>query len=413
MKLDWQRLDRLSRRFGDSFYLLDLEAFKTNWNEFLGSVRQIYPKSNFAYSYKTNYIPRLCRLVNEWAGYAEVVSHMEFDLARRIDVPPCNILYNGPYKRVPDIKAALISGAVLNLDAFYEIDIIRSLAAKHPGHSFRIGFRCNFDIGSPERSRFGFDAETGQLALAVSRIREIENCRIAGIQCHFLTPRRSLADYSRIARTMIRIAARQFEGIPLDFIDIGGGFMSRMSGFLKKQFPFPVPVYTEYADAVAPHFAEAFPGGTGPELILEPGISVTADIMKFAARVIDIKQIGNQLSALVSGSIYNIKPTKSLRNLPMTLHRKPGGTGDLPTGRPMNIVGYTCMEDDILFHDCEESIDPGDFAVFDNVGAYTVVLKPPFIMPCPPILGCGSDPESVETVKQQENMTDVFRTYTF
>ena len=53
----------------------------------------------------------------------------------------------------------------------------------------------------------------------------------------------------------------------------------------------------------------------------------------------------------------------------------------------IDVVGYTCMENDVLFRGFEGAIGAGDYAVFDNVGAYTNVLRPPFIRECPAILG--------------------------
>ena len=60
--------------YGDAFYLLDSEQFKKNFQELKESFGKIYPKFNIAYSYKTNYTPKFCRLINEMGGYAEVVS---------------------------------------------------------------------------------------------------------------------------------------------------------------------------------------------------------------------------------------------------------------------------------------------------------------------------------------------------
>jgi hypothetical protein len=51
-----------------------------------------------------------------------------------------------------------------------------------------------------------------------------------------------------------------------------------------------------------------------------------------------------------------------------------------------DIVGSSCMESDCLYRGYQGELKPGDYVVFDNVGAYTNVLRPPFINPAPPIL---------------------------
>ena len=105
MELSWQTLRDLERSHGAAFFLLDLDGFRTNYNEFLGAFRAIYPKSRIAYSYKTNYIPRLCREVDRLGGYAEVVSAMEYDLALRIGVAATRARETGQTVTVKDVKS--------------------------------------------------------------------------------------------------------------------------------------------------------------------------------------------------------------------------------------------------------------------------------------------------------------------
>lgn len=69
-----------------SFYLLDSEQFQKNFIELRDTFRSIYPNFNIAYSYKTNYTPKFCKLVDKMGGYAEVVSEMEMEIALRCGV---------------------------------------------------------------------------------------------------------------------------------------------------------------------------------------------------------------------------------------------------------------------------------------------------------------------------------------
>ena len=77
-------LDSLSREYGDSYYILDSDVFKDNSERLISSFKKYYDNFNIAYSYKTNYIPKLVKAVDRLGGFAEVVSDMEFNLARRI-----------------------------------------------------------------------------------------------------------------------------------------------------------------------------------------------------------------------------------------------------------------------------------------------------------------------------------------
>jgi diaminopimelate decarboxylase len=412
MDISWELLYSLEKQYGDSFYLLDLDRFHENYHEFLEAFRTIYPNTNIAYSYKTNYTLKLCQMVNSWGGYAEVVSKMEYDLALKIGVSPKHIIFNGPYKCEPELEKALLAGATVNLDSFYEVSLVEKFAKNYPSKKISIGVRCNFDVGSEEISRFGFDVERDEFGAVFDILKQINNCNIAGLHCHFLPPERSVDAYSKIAKKMIDLSGKFFLDGPPQFIDLGGGFFSKMSPHLREQFPFHVPSFKEYAKAIASQIADKFSNTPGPELILEPGIAITADVMQFVTKVIDIKQVRDRKHALVSGSIYNVKPTKSRRNLPIQIFtNRTIGNNQKKSGSILDIVGYTCMEDDCLYESYRGLLDAGDYVVFNNVGSYTLVLKPPFILPCPVVLAYDSNTNEFNVIKRQEELHDIFSTY--
>jgi diaminopimelate decarboxylase len=408
----WETLSSFERRYGDSFYLLDISRFRENYNQFLEAFRVHYADTHIAYSYKTNYTPIICRTVNDLGGYAEVVSQMEYNLALRIGVEPEKIIFNGPYKPAGDLERALIAGSIVNLDAPYELALIETIARRHPNKFLKVGLRCNFDLGTTHVSRFGFDAHA-DLLTAIRRLREIENCSVIGLHCHFLTPGNRAETYGLMAQRMLELASVHFRDQPPRFIDLGGGFFSRMAPELKVQFEHPIPTFEEYAEAIAPQFAQTFGNDCGPELLLEPGIALTADVMHFAARVIDVKNIRSRKLALVSGSMYNIKPTMHSKNMPISVvspvDHPPSGS----EGSPIDIVGYTCMEHDVMYKSYEGPIFIGDYVVFANVGSYTTVLKPPFINPCPAVIAFDHARGDCEIVKNRENASDIFSTYVF
>lgn len=407
--LNWKRLNKLNQQFSDSFYLIDLEKFQKNYQDFLAAFRLVYPKSQIAYSYKTNYTPRLCQLVQTMGGYAEVVSGMEYDLALRIGVPPERIIFNGPYKQQIDFERALLSSSVVNLDAAYEVKWLCALAERFPKKILRVGIRCNFSIGMEQLSRFGFFIENNDFEETVQKLKNISNCQIVGLHCHFLALERSAEAYAEIAQQMVDIAFTKLADVELEFIDIGGGFFSSMTQELEKQFPYPIPTFSEYGKVIAEVFKSSFPDNNGPELILEPGISITANTMQFVTKVVDLKRVEDRQLILVAGSRYDIKPTLSPRNLPMTVCSAPVGES---TKNVFDIVGSTCMEGDCLYTGYNGEIKANDYLIFENVGSYTNVLRPPFINPAAAILSLSSSDE-IEVIRRRETTADVFSTYTF
>jgi diaminopimelate decarboxylase len=74
------------------------------------------------------------------------------------------------------------------------------------------------------------------------------------------------------------------------------------------------------------------------------------------------------------------------------------------------IAGYTCIESDYPVKEYCGSLAVGDYVVFRNVGSYSVVLKPPFILPDFPILTLDEH-GTAQPVKRAETIDDLFRAY--
>ncbi|MBO1911388.1 hypothetical protein J4G37_42190, partial [Microvirga sp. 3-52] len=97
------------------------------------------------------------------------------------------------------------------------------------------------------------------------------------------------------------------------------------------------------------------------------------------------------------------KPTMHTKNMPMAHVKKSTG---IYQHEKFNVVGYTCMEKDYLAIDHAGDLPvPGDFLIFNNVGAYTIVFDPPFIKERPPII--VQDGKKFELARKREKLNDI------
>jgi diaminopimelate decarboxylase len=130
--------------------------------------------------------------------------------------------------------------------------------------------------------------------------------------------------------------------------------------------------------------------------------------MSFVSKVVSIKEVRGKAIATLLGSIYNINPTLNTKNPPITVFHMGGEQrwySDLDFG------GYTCIESDYLYRGYYGPLAQNDMVMFCNVGSYSIVLKPPFILPNFPVLVIEKD--SVHVVKRPETFADLFSTYEF
>lgn len=408
MNLDYDILNKISRDHGDSFYLLDSSLFVQNFNELKEAFCRIYPKTVIAYSYKTNYIPKLCRLIEDKGGYAEVVSDMEYDLARGIGVNSAHIVFNGPNKRRKVMEEILLSGGIVNLDSNSEIQPLCDIVGGHPDTAIKIGIRCNFMIGK-RTSRFGFDIESDMFVNLIRQLKK-SNIPIKCFHCHLKG--RDLESWANKTDRMIEfIDALLRSGTilePPEFINLGGGLLGKQKHKTSIDTAVIAPSFQNYAEVIATKFRDRFGEENGPTLILEPGTALAADVMKYIVKVIDIKLIRGKLIATVAGSIFNYN----------SFHRDmfPSITVCQAKSSPksfniIDIAGHTCMEDDYLFKGFEGNLNVGDYIVCENAGAYSLVLKPPFIFPNCAIVEYNNKTDSFETIKRRERYEDIFACY--
>ena len=386
MNLNYQKIHSLSQEYGPSFYLFDIEKLHSNYSRMKKAFQSRYDNCIIGYSYKTNYLPYLCKEMNEMGGFAEVVSRLEYDLALKVGVPPTHIIFNGPVKSYEDIETALLNESIINIDSSYEVDYIEAFIRKYQNRQVKIGIRLNFEVSKDgtvlqeghEISRFGICTVNGDLERVLQRVNDLDNVSIIGFHGHFSTRERKVETYVKITEELCHLTKRYISST-VEYLDIGGGFY----GELPSSFQHVTPSFEQYAEPVCSIMNEQFPIRK-PALIIEPGISLVADPFTFIARVIENKRIKQKDLVLIDGSVHNIKPTMHKRNLPMRIDKDQKKSN---RETPYSIVGYTCMEKDYLAYDISGPLpERNDYIQFENVGAYTIVFNPPFIKERPAII---------------------------
>lgn len=401
--MDKQIIKKLQAEYGEAFYLLDSAQFRKNYAELKAAFNDIYPNWNIAYSYKTNYTPKLCKIVNELGGYAEVVSEMELEIAKRVGCKMDRVIWNGPIKNVPIMEQFLLDGGTINIDCIEELEQIKDIHNRHADKLINVGIRCNYEVNDGVVSRFGFDIDGEDFMEAVKFATTTKNMKLINFQCHFA--KRQIAYWPARAKGMVDLIDRL--GIIPERLDIGGGLFGKMADSLKAQFSCEIPDYEAYAKAAAQVFADYFKDkDVKPELLIEPGSAVVGDCMKFIGTVKTIKNVRGKWMAHVLGSQKNISMTGI--NPPMEVIAMGGEQKEY---KDLDFLGFTCIEGDVLYHNYTGKLAHQDVIVISNCGSYSLVMKPPFILPNFPVLDISEG--KTEVIKRAENFDDLFHTFNF
>ena len=405
----------IEAKFGSPVYIFDETVFRKNYDDILNAFGGRYEKFILAYSYKTNYIPYLCNIIKSKGGFAEVVSRLEYDLALKVGQEPNKIVFNGPVKHYEDIELALGNRSIVNLDSWNEVDHIEEYAKRNPNKVVKAGLRINIGLSDNKGQshiqeqlkvgRFGFDPSDSNMRKLTARLAKIGNVTVNSLHGHSSTTDRSIWCYKVITETLCKIAERYFAKT-VEYINIGGGIF----GYIPPQMRWTeTPSFDDYANAVCEVLRNnKWVQKQKPCLMLEPGIAMVANTLSFVTKVISVKDIRGRLFATVDGSAYNIKPTFHKINQPHQIIKR----NNSKQQDTFNVVGSTCMEKDYLLTEVTDARpEVGDFIKIDNVGAYTVVLTPPFINGAPAIL--VKTRSGYKAIRKRQTLKDVFGNYSF
>lgn len=390
----YEVMDKLSKEYGEYFYIFDKDLFSKNFRELKSIFSRYYSRVELAYAYKSNYLMEMCKCVNANGGYSEICSELEYEIAVASGVDLKYIIMNGPCKDVGVMTKILRGGGIVNIDSYSEFESICQIAAKNGDIRMHLGIRCNMDLKDNRKSRFGLDIHSKEAESIFVQIKNASNMILSQIHCHIKG--RSIETWATKAKAMIEIydfIVNRYDIVP-KMINLGGGVPISNLRYHGNE-------YAKFAENLARIFNRRFIKEKRPILLFEPGAAVSAGYMSFVTKVKDIKQIRGRYYGVLAGNHFFVNPIN--KKYPINIKVYHGENSHWY--EKIELVGTTCMEDDFF---CEYSgyIAKNDYVLFENTGAYTNVLKPPFINLNAPII-CRGKTGNYDMVMRSERVVDI------
>lgn len=399
-----------SETSSESFYISRPELFLQEYEELISAFRREYENTEIAYSFKTNYLPEFVNIVKSKKGYAEVVSSMELELALKMGFDPKEIFFNGPFKHFEASSKLLESGGLVNIDSIDEIVNIHNFSKKN-NIKCRIGIRLNFDL-KEYPSRFGIDCNR-DLKLIINLLDSNPNLILESLHYHYAS--RDLVSWEVCMNAFLKFLNTLDNKIINDirYISIGGGMFSRMDDEIKAQIKSKIPDFSDYAYVSAKklknHFQKSSINFDNIKLIIEPGTALASKALDFVTQVVGIKNISGKYIINTTGSKYNMNPSPNRINSPNQTFLNPG-TKQFKINKGY-LCGYTCIESDIIHNNYNGLVSLGSFIMLKEIGSYSIVMKPPFILPDVPIVEIDKKHNSYKLVRKKQSFMDVFYNY--
>lgn len=405
-------IDALVAQYGSPLMLFSERVLRARYRELRDQAAARLPRFTLAWSYKTNYLGAICRVLHQEGAWAEVVSGMELEMALRLGMPGRQVLFNGPAKSEADLERAFTCGATVHVDHLDEIALAERVAERLQVTP-SVGLRVNMsDLPVPAWDRFGFNLENGAALEAVRRLGRRGRLRLETLHTHVGTFVQE-ADAYRLAASKLGVFAKRLAtdlGIRIGTLDLGGGFASRNT--LQGQYlpgEQATPSFARYVERIAEGLEEAYgPAAGWPRIVMEHGRALVDDAGVLVASVVGNKRLVDGRRAVILDAGVNLLPTAWWYRHDLYPAQPVHGTPE-----PTVFVGPLCMNidvvrDRILF----PPLRPGERVVVERIGAYNVTQWMQFIAARPNVVLVGRDgshavirhAETVETLARQEAM---------
>lgn len=410
--IDDNRVSDLIEEYGSPLFVISERKIEETYQSAVRAFNTRYPKVQFAWSYKTNYISAVCNVYHRMGSWAEVVSGFEYQKALKNGVPGSKIIFNGPDKTVEELKLAMENNSLIHIDHLDELYTLTELCIE-TGIRPKVAIRINMDTGIyPMWDRFGFNYENGQAWDAINKIVLSDKMDLVGLHSHIGTFMLTANAYGVAASKLSELALsiQKKYSKKIQYIDMGGGFAS--TNTLKGSFlsgPDTSPTFDDYAEAISTAIMNAgFVEDELPLLILETGRALIDEAGSLLGSVISNKRLSDGRKATIMDFGVNILFTSFWYD-----HKISPAQEFSHHTEDSVMYGPLCMNIDVVRENVTlPPLKRGDQVVVHTVGAYNMTQWMQFIALRPAVVMIDKvgkshsirKRETLDNIDQQEEM---------
>ena len=355
-------LEMIAREVGTPVYVYSAATIRDRYERLEKMLVSVPHRIH--YTLKANSSRAILDLVRTLGAGVDVVSGGELHRALTAGFAPSDIIFGGVGKTEREIAEALDANILLlNAESEGEVRLIDRLAAER-GMVANVSLRVNPEItldtphdyiktgGRGHKFGIPYDdvVHVAEIAIRLSNVKLVGLDMHLGSQLSRIDPYREGTE--RLASIVAELVRRGVH--TLEYLDIGGGLGVRYD----TEEP---PDLRRFAQLVLPAVAD-----TGLQLIMEPGRFIVGNAGALIAQVLYRKRSGGKDYVVAdAGMTELLRPSHYGAFHKIVAMRQRGDV------KKVDVVGPVCESGDFLALDRElDDVQPGDFLVVGDVGAY-------------------------------------------
>ena len=363
----------LADEFGTPVYIYSTATLKRHYQAFDSAFQGLNHLTCF--SVKCNSNLGVLELLRDQGAGADIVSGGELYRALKAGMDPRKIVFSGVGKQRHEIREALEAGILMfNVESLQELHLVNA-TAKAMQRIAPVSLRINPDVDPQthpyistglKKNKFGISMDA---ALDLFRqARDLSHIDPIGIDCHIGSQLTEIAPFLEALDRLKRLSTRlQDEGIPLHYLDLGGGLGIT---YAEEEPPHPSEFGRALSDALL---------DIGVTLILEPGRVIAGNAGILVTRVLYTKETELKHFAVVDAAMNDL-----IRPALYDAHHRISEVA--PRGRPervMDVVGPICETGDFLARDrALPAVQAGELLAIFSAGAYGFAMASQYNSRC-------------------------------
>jgi len=418
-EIDGVPVKKLLEEYGSPLFVISEKTIRSTYEKARKAFTSRYPRVQFAWSYKTNYLDAICNVFHQEGSWAEVVSGFEYEKAIRKGIPGKKIIFNGPDKTEDELRKAIMNNSLIHIDHLDELYTIIELADELKLKP-RVAIRVNMDTGVyPMWDRFGFNYENGQAWDALNKIMRSDKLDLEGLHTHIGTFMLTAQAYGTAAFKLADLALgiQKKYNHKIKYIDMGGGFAS-MNTLKGAYLPGSDtnPDFDDYAEAITSALINAdFGPDELPLLILETGRALIDDAGYLLGTVISNKRLADGRRNTIIDVGVNILFTSFWYE-----HKVSPAQEFTQYVEDTVLYGPLCMNIDVIRETISLPLmNKGEHFVIHSVGAYNMTQWMQFITLRPKVVMIDiegkvhlvRDRESIDSITSLERVPEYLKTF--
>lgn len=363
---DDQSVARMAEAEGTPLYVYSAATIRERYHA-LDAAFGSYPH-RIHYALKANSALALLRLLRTCGAAADVNSIWELDVARQAGWAPADIVFTGVGKAPHELQRAVpLQLKAINVESAGELARIERIAARLDTVA-RVAIRINPDIDAKSHPHISTGLKVNKFGMPTDEARDLiaslggrTSLRLVAVHVHVGSQMTSLGPIREAAAHVSRFALELIErGVPLEYLDLGGGLGISYDGAEVASLPDYVSTLVEEVQR------------THLPIVIEPGRSIVGPAGALVASVIDLKPrtSDSEFVVLDAGMTELMRPALYGAFHPIEpISVRPGAL------RHYELVGPVCESSDVVGRDrLMPPLEVGDLVAIGGAGAYGAAM---------------------------------------